>query len=413
MKPSAPVMPVSGADRIGEVDIIRGLALFGVLWMNFVDNAALNVPAELIQALPTAPVDKWVGFFTSWLVSRKAQALFSLLFGFGFAILTDRAARRGANAERIYLRRVTILLAVGIAHLLLIWMGDILHAYAAMGLLLLLTRKWPSRLLLVIGIPLAIGGMAALSLYNYLTLPAGTQPAWVVEMMAGPERRWAVLQGSDYGAYVAELLRFAGEVYTRPTGYIFLGWILGRFMIGAWIFRRGWLQDTARHAAGFRRWAAILLAVGLSLALVRPLLRLLELRPPPELQPLVQLNEMTSQLVLALGYGAGVVVLCQSERWRRLLSGFGAAGQMALTNYLAQSLAYLFVLYGFGLGWLGYSGFTFCFVVASIIFAGQIAFSRWWLARYRFGPAEWLWRSATYGTRQPLRRAPAESLAAA
>ena len=114
----------------------------------------------------------------------------------------------------------------------------------------------------------------------------------------------------------------------------------------------------------------------------------------------------TSQLVLALGYGAGLVVLCQSDAWKRRLSGFGAVGQMALTNYLAQSLVYMFGLYGFGLGLLPYAGGTFCMLVAFAFFALQIVFSRWWLARYRFGPAEWLWRSLTYGVRQPMQARP-------
>ena len=94
----------------------------------------------------------------------------------------------------------------------------------------------------------------------------------------------------------------------------------------------------------------------------------------------------------------------QRERWRRILSGLGDVGRMALTNYLAQSLVYLFVFYGFGLGLMRYGGALVCLLIAVPAFALQIGFSRWWLARYRFGPAEWLWRSATYGRWQPFRR---------
>ena len=117
--------------------------------------------------------------------------------------------------------------------------------------------------------------------------------------------------------------------------------------------------------------------------------------------------------MLALGYGCGLVVLCQSVWWKRRLSGLGAVGQMALTNYLMQSLVYMFALNGFGLGWMRYAGAATCLGLAVAVFALQILFSRWWLARFRFGPAEWLWRWATYGHRPPLRRMEAAASAPA
>ena len=102
-----------------------------------------------------------------------------------------------------------------------------------------------------------------------------------------------------------------------------------------------------------------------------------------------------------------VVVLLQNPHWQARLSGLATAGRMALTNYLAQSLLFFFLLYGFGAGLLPYTAPTFALVLALVFYAGQIAFSRWWLRRYRFGPAEWLWRSWTYDQWQPMRRLPA------
>jgi uncharacterized protein len=404
MTSNSSVAPLSGDDRMPELDIIRGVALFGVLWMNLNDNVAFSVPGEVVRALPTAPVDRIVGLFTTWLVTRKAQALFSLLFGFGFAVLTQRASARGADATAIYLRRLTVLFVVGLVHLHFVFFGDILHAYAAMGFLLLLTRKWPDRWLLITGVSLAIGTLAAMSIWNNFIISPATQQAYAAARSAGMTMRWEAFQTADYAAYLRAFSHFAWqEIYSQPTGLALLGWILGRFLIGAWIYRKGWLQDTVRYAGGFRTWSKVLLLTGLLLAAIRPVLGLLKIKAPIPLQPLLSLNDLTSQLVLALGYGAGIVVLCQSATWRRRLDLFRAPGRMAFTNYLMQSLVFFAVLYGTGLGWLKYAGSTFCMVLAIIGFAGQIAFSQWYLARYRFGPAEWLWRSATYGRWQPLR----------
>lgn len=395
---------VLGRDRIGELDIIRGLALFGVLWMNMFGYFDYIVSDTKVVHLFGEALDRYVGLLTEWLVYGKAQALFSLLFGFGFAVLSDRAEARGASAGAIYLRRILILLAVGVAHLLLIFAGDILHAYALMGLVLLMTRRWPSKLLLGLGLVLAIGAGAAASLWLMAATPAGETPAVLALIDGGMERRWDIMLGQNYGAFVRENLIMSGpEFYYSPLGYALLGTILGRFLLGSWIYRQGWLQDTARYAAGFRRALPWLLIAGAGLAAVAPVLHGLniEFDGPAGLGP--ELIKGAAQLVLALGYGCGIVVLCRSDSWRRWLSGLGAVGQMALTNYLAHSLVYLFVLNGFGLGLLAYGGPTVLTLLAVGVFALQIVFSRWWLARFRFGPLEWLWRSATYGRWQPFR----------
>lgn len=401
----APLAPIAATARIGELDIIRGLALFGVLWVNMYGYTEYIVSADRIVHLWGEGLDRQVGRVTEWLAYGKAQALFSILFGFGFAMMTDRTEARGLDAGRLYRRRILILLAVGVAHQMLLWAGDILHAYALMGLLLMMTRRWPAPLLLGLGLILCLGTAMAGDVWLAAITPEGRQPAVAVLAEAGMQRRWEVFLGQDYIAYVRELWAIVGpEFYGSPLGYVFLGVILGRFMVGAWIYRQGWMQDTARYAVGFRRALPGLLVGGLVLAGVNPLMDLMRLSYPTWLEVPIALAKPAGQLVLALGYGCGLVVLCQTPGWRRRLSGLGAVGQMALTNYLIQSVFFMLVLNGFGLGWVRYAGPTFCLIAAAVFFAMQIVFSRWWLGRYRFGPAEWLWRWATYGRRQPFRR---------
>jgi uncharacterized protein len=109
-------------------------------------------------------------------------------------------------------------------------------------------------------------------------------------------------------------------------------------------------------------------------------------------------------LALAFTYLIGLVLLFhRSDAWRRRLAYFTPVGRMALTNYLTQSVLYLLLFTGVGFGMYGEVGPAWCVVLAPIIFAVQMAFSGWWLTRFRFGPAEWVWRTLTYGQMQPMR----------
>jgi uncharacterized protein len=392
--------PVDVSARMQYLDAIRGVALFTVLWMNFNDNARFNVPNAVINALPTVDADRWVGFFTSWLVARKAQALFSILFGFGFALFMERVRRAGSDGIRLYLRRLLLLLLFGACHVMFIFLGDILYAYALMGLLLLCTLRWPRSALLFVGIALSVSTSLAVHLLNPVFNPFHQTSAGAA-FLASQAQRFVVFQGNDYALYRAELWRFVVELYSRSVGIPFLLTILGRFLIGAWLFRAAWLTGSSDV---LRRRALWLIGAGLPIAAVRPLFTLLGKEFPRSLNLLWSVPELLSQILLAVGYAVLIALLYRSRVGERVSRHFTSVGQMALTNYLCQSLAYLFVLYGFGLGWLKFAGPTFSLAATLVLFPIQMWFSSWWLRRFRFGPAEWLWRSGTYGRVQPLRR---------
>lgn len=400
-------LPTAQADRIGEIDIIRGFALFGVLWMNVFGMGDFLVPADNIHGLTQMEtLEKVVGFLSALLMGGKAQALFSLLFGFGFAIMMDRIGRRGGDGRTIYLRRVLVLLAVGVAHTSLLWAGDILNAYAAMALLLLLTRRWSSGWLLGAGLVLATLLPAAVMIFYQLTTPEGQPPAFVALFEAGAAARWPIVMSHDYPAFVVAMFRtLFVEFYTQPIALSYFGWILGRFMIGSWIYRQGWLQQPERYLTGFAIVAATFIPLGLLTSLRRSMMAGMELEPMPWAQALFRGVAPVAELVQALGYGALIVVLCQLPAVRRFLSGLGSVGQMALTNYLTQSVFFFVFLYGFGFGLLPWMGPTLSLAFTLAVFGLQIVFSRWWLARYAYGPAEWLWRWATYGVKPALKRA--------
>lgn len=402
---TATTMGPVGDDRSPELDVIRGFALFGVMLINLYGHNEFAIPEWALAALATAPIDRPLGLVLEVLLVGKAQALFSMLFGFGFAMFLSRAEARGADGMKLYLRRLMILLVIGFAHVTAVFFGDILHIYALTAFILILFRRAPDRLLLICGLAFSLLAGLTMTLHlAWVEAATGATPPLLAAFEAGLERRWIVLTAGDYPAYVVELLRGMGaEWFLSVFAWSFIGTVLGRFLIGYWLFRKDWLLRPAAHAAGFRRWAPRLIGAGLALSLVDVAIGASGFEPGLLGQVALEILHRAGQLTLALGYGAGLVVLMQGDRASRLLSGLGDVGRMALTNYLAQSLVYLFVFYGFGLGLMRYGGALTCLGIAVVTFALQIAFSRWWLARFRFGPAEWLWRSATYGRWQPFR----------
>jgi uncharacterized protein len=390
--------PVPSAQRIAAVDVVRGLALFGVLLINLLWHADIVIPGRVLARLPTADIDAWLAPVLHWLWHGKAQALFSLLFGFGFAAMIDRLERRGAPADRLYARRLSVLLVVGFAHLFLVWFGDILHTYALAGFGLLLLRRARTEVLVGLGLILSLFSFLAADLYlaGHPALDARLAEAdrW------GRAARWAIWQGGDYGRYVANMVEAVWREYlSAPLFPALTATALGRFLLGAAIFRLGWLAEPERARRLARRGLPWLLPVGLILAGVQPLIEATGWPTSDVQRDVIGLIDRTGQLALALAWAAAAVWLARGGFEQAL----AAVGRMALTNYLMQSLVYLFVLYGFGLGWLKYDGAVLALSLALAVFALQIGFSRWWLARFRFGPAEWVWRTLTYGRAPPLR----------
>lgn len=403
--------PIESSDRIGEIDITRGLALFGVVWMNLYEFGLNVMPQSVKQGLATAPVDSVVGFLSSWLAQGKAVTLFAILFGFGFSMFSERVEQRGGIAGRLYLRRLLVLLVFGMAHFVLLWYGDILHDYALVGMLLPLVRRWPMRLVLTTGML-----MASFSALAYVVCELALLHADIGVYMATRQKivsaYWQALTQGDYAGLMHANALFIDAQYFSLRPMALWGWIFGLFLVGVWVFRTGWLRNPATHRRTFVRAARGLIPTGLVLAGLLPAADFAEkshLLATPLLSTGLHLLAKTllepvSALVLAMGYAAGILVLCSHPRVRPHLAGFGALGRMALTNYVTQSFVYFFVLYGFGLGLLPKLGASYALLMAIVVTALQIAFSRWWLARHRFGPLEWLWRSATYGSWQPLRQ---------
>lgn len=402
--------PVTGSERIAELDVLRGVALFGVLTMNFVGFASANIMATEAQlaALPSAAIDRPVMFAVLWLIGDKANTMFATLFGLGFYLQMKR--NEGLPGfERRYARRLSWLLLFGWLNVLLLWVWDILNLYAVAGFALLAMRRWRTRSLVMFG---AVAALYSDKLQEWWTGLAGLELVPFGEIFGDAavlERQAAALSG-DYPAIVSVMWQWTWAEWLG--GGLIIAWLiyaLGRFALGAAIGRSGILDDIPAHLPLLKRVAAIALPLGLVAALGVRLLGEGYWDPfglGADSKTLGSVLRSPAALLLAAGYCAGIVVALQRGWGRRLFGIFAPVGRMALTNYLAQGLIYAFVLFGVGpgLGLAGRIGSAAVLAICIAFFAFQTAFSHWWLARYRFGPMEWLWRTLTYGERPAMRR---------
>ena len=402
--------PVKPGERILTLDVLRGIALFGVLaaniwlWFSGVTFRFPEYRDEVWRLSADAVAYHSIWFF----ISGKAITTFSLLFGIGFALQMTRAGARGRSIVRHHSRRLAVLLAIGAVHAFFIWYGDILMAYSVLGFALLLFRKRRERTLLawavslVLILPVLFGSV--ILVMATVGTEAGPEPTAVLAEASERNTEILALFASAEPARVFEgNLRMLREQWLSPKSAMLVT-LLGIFLLGLYVGRRRILEDPAAHRALLWRVVAFGFPIGIAGTTVGWLLTSI---PPAEATalPWLPLAVMTSVALgtfpLAFAYIGAATLLLQHPAWRGPLSSFAPVGRMALTNYLAQSVLCVGIYYGGGL--VGRAGPFFGLLLAVGVFALQMVWSAWWLARFRFGPMEWVWRSLTYGQVQPMR----------
>ena len=412
--PTTPIItvgPIAPQERIQVVDILRGFALLGILLVNMAIFRAGWAATQPVTPATTGMLDRLAAHAIDLFAEGKFFTLFSFLFGFGFAIQMIRAQERGVAFVPRFMRRLLVLFVIGLAHAFLLWCGDILVSYALLGFVLLLFRNRSPRALLIwatillLGMALLLGAVLGLIEYGR-TVPDGAEQIVLAEQgmrasfaqQADEELR--VYSSGSYSEIVAYRARSMPSVYA--TVLFQAPPILAMFLLGLYAGKRGIFHDPAAHTTLLRRvrfWGVI---VGLLLSLLVVLVETQRGILSAALAPL--LNMSLAGPILSMGYAATITLLAQHERWRARLAPLGAAGRMALTNYLLQTLICTTIFYGYGLSLFGQVGAAAGVGLTIAIYALQISFSVWWLQRFRFGPMEWLWRSLTYGHVQPLRQ---------
>lgn len=404
---SPPVVgPVLRQERIEPIDILRGIAILGILIVNL-SMRGFSLPEGLpAHELWPNMVDRTVETLILFFADQQFITLFAFLFGLGLAEQMMRAEERGARFLPLYLRRLSVLFLIGMAHFLLLWDGDILHAYATDGVIVLLFLRHSRRTLLVwagifLCIPLLFFGLTTRYAITGQVNPYVMN--WIqYEDLA--EDRQAIEEARDVysrGSY-AEMIKFRagglGELLPgKDDTYILAG-----FLLGLYAGRRRIFHDVSAHLAFIRRvqqWGLMIGVAGSAMFVIG--------ESNPSATSVVR-NVGRMCLVFAAPamsflYATTIILVTRGEAWSRRLAPLASVGRMALSNYLLQSVICTTIFYSYGLA-------LFCKVRPSLgllltvaIWLIQIPLSVWWLRRFQFGPIEWLWRSLTYWRCQPMR----------
>ncbi len=401
---NASAAPITSAARIGELDVLRGFALLGVLVVNITSWLSYPFFATEAQAeaLIVTTADMNADFLVRWLGADKANTLFAFLFGVGFWVQMERLEGRNANFQRIYLRRLFVLLAFGLVHLFFFWPFDILHLYALAGFMLLAMRRVSDRVLLLAGLVLAF---AARPLGSFVLDETGVRAAVGKAMFNDT----MILERYNE----VSLLGLSGRLFEVSFfvwigGGMIVGWLfyaLGRFLLGAYVARKKWIQRSGELLAGWRLCALICLPIGLTGQFLAAAIDLETWAWTEQWQWAENWIHYPTVPMIAAGYVSALILIFHS-RAKPLALVFAPVGRMALTNYVMQTFIIGFLGYkaAGGPGLAGNAGPALLVAIAFAVFAAQTLFSHLWLSRFAYGPLEWVWRALTYGEAPQMRR---------
>lgn len=425
-------------DRVESIDVLRGFSVLGILLMNIV-SFGLPFIAYVMPHLYggiTGPN------LTAWLVSQtlfegKMRCLFSMLFGASMLLLTGRAEARGAGVETadIYYRRVLCLILIGLLHAHLIWYGDILYAYGVIGLLLFPLRKLSARALITAGAIVVVAhslmnvgakfGIGELkeSAEKAFTVPASARTHEQKKALAGWENLQAMLNPpaeeiereikARRGSWIESAkvrseaaARFEFEMFFQ---FMFLD-VFGMLLLGMGLFKAGVFNASRSY-----RFYAVLATVGFALGAPLNYWAAVQWMKTgfglPDWFGYINATADPGRFAVAMGYTGVIMLVCKSGvlRWPRFL--LASVGRTALSNYLLTSILCSLFFEGYGLGWFAKLERAQLYWVVLGVWAVNLTVSPIWLRYFRYGPAEWLWRSLTYGRQQPMRlsSAPADA----
>ena len=385
--------PLAASDRLMSLDILRGIALFGVLMVNILTEFRVSLFEHLLNFhTHQGAANRWVDILMAGLLESKAITLFSCLFGVGVCIQAERTQARGVGSTGFLIRRFAILLVIGLAHMLLIWNGDILSLYALCGLLLIPLLKLRVGLLVTFSI-------AAITM-TFLPIYGGLYP---VESLMRAHAKFAthVYSQGSFGE-IMEFRWYEARVFMLPLLVNCMPRTFGLMLLGIAAWRSGVVAEPNQHRRFLRGVSFGGCAIG---SLGTGLLIFAASSGKPPIISAVLLESL-SYVPLALGFASMFLLWLkpnESSQWRILLA---AGGQMALSNYILQSIFCSLLFYGYGLGLFGRLGSAPVALIGVAIYFAQLLMSRAWLHHFRFGPLEWLWRSLTYGRAQSMKRRP-------
>jgi uncharacterized protein len=464
--PPSKLKPLDKHKRVDALDILRGLALVGILLMNieWFNRAIISLGGH---DTTLTGIDHAIGWLIRCFVEGKFYKLFALIFGMGFAVMLLRAKDAGRPFGAWFVRRMLVLLLIGIAHMIFLWGGDILHQYAIAGLILLAwvtykktedPKAYLKLALMWLMIPLFLVSFLG-SILGMVFNESKYQEIWQNELDIYTAVEQQLLINTDVilekndaidseessaeeailtdeelrEITIAETIEqrkalqadiaeedsaFMQNSYWQATEYRlgFLGFMLmftpimslvvliPIFILGFWLVVTEKITKHQEHHKFFSLLAKVGLCVGIPLNVASILI----IQHPATaisvvLQGVGQTLFYIGQYLLSAGYLGLVVCALNKQIWKKFFAAFSPMGQMALTNYLMHSVILTSIFYGYAGGQYGEISRAPQMLIVIAIIVTQIILSKWWLNRYRFGPMEWLWRSLTYKQMQPMK----------
>lgn len=402
--------------RFTSIDTVRGVAVLGILVMNIIGMAyagAAYLNPIYSGGADGANIALWAVAYVT--IDGKMRALFAMLFGASLLLMSEGGPPQ--EATRRHLARMAVLFVFGLFHGSLLWAGDILLPFALVGLAIWPFRNLPPPRLFLLGV-IALGlqaainlsfGMQALQAQLAASLPNASEAAVAAweglrsATYASPEsvaRETAMYRGS-LGKILA--IRHEAVMFTRLflLPFEFFAESVGLMLVGMGLYRLGWWQ-AAFPSAHYLRVARILIPLGWALGAILAW----RFHASGFSAPAFFFTDAARVLIaptVALGYAALIIALVKSGRLPGLVSRLAACGRMALSNYILASILGNLIFTGIGLNLYGELSRPQVLGVVLLVWALQLAWSRPWLKRFRYGPFEWLWRSLARGKAQPFR----------
>jgi len=408
---TALLQPKTLEKRIFSIDVLRGLAVLGILIMN-IQSYALPASAYINPTSydPSSLVnyDLWVYLLSHIFANGKFLAIFSMLFGAGIIMISNKAKKEQMRSGELQSKRLLWLLIIGILHAYLLWYGDILVAYAICGFFMFMFRSRRAKTLFRLGILFLVIGSAISLVLGYsvpfwelaefeqlradIWLPTAESHAEEIEFYRSNWERQMFLRAPK--AFEMQTVVFLSDTFWKVSGLMLLGMAFYKKRV-----------FTAKQSRKYYR-KMVIYGIGLGLPLVAIGL-IVNFHYDWEFRKsyyyFSQLNYWGSVL-MAIGYIGFIMILVKLNATNWIFTRLSQVGKLALTNYLMQSVICSFIFYGHGMAMFADLDRAFLALIVLAIWLIQIAFSHFWLSFFRFGLFEWVWRSLTYGKFQPMIR---------
>lgn len=380
------VRPTELQDRVVAIDIMRGLSLLGIFIVNML---AFHTPFYYINPYTwyTDPLDKETFQWIDIILQGSVYPLFSMLFGYGLMMQFRKSQERGNSFIPLGLRRLSVLLIIGLLHAFLVWSGDILITYALSGFIVLLIMRLSRMWLLTIALILYILPNMGLAFLSYIVAASGET------FYSGVQEIESSLIAFGSGSWMDIFMQRAADwTYANiESGSLFLigMTILPYMLIGAAAAKGKLIERTLEKKTFWLTLTTVSLIAGFSIKLLPYIFEANFYY--------MYVQDIFGGPLVAIGYAGLITLLCQLTIFRKLMNPVAKVGRMSMTTYLSQSVIATTIFYSYGFALYGKIDVLTGTWLAIGIFVIQMIFAEIWFSKFKQGPIEVIWKRATYG----------------